>query len=124
MARERTDMSDKNKTLLQQANAAVVEGDNEGFLVHCTDDVIWNFIGEQTLNGKEAVRRYMAETYLEPPKFVVDELIANDDFVTAIGTIDVRDAGGKTVPAQYCDVWRVRDGKLAELRAFVIPTSK
>lgn len=116
-------MSDENKIILQQANAAVVKGDNEGFLAHCSDDVVWIFVGEQTLNGKDAVRRYMTETYREPPRFVVEELIANDDYVTAIGTIDVRDPGGNTVPAQYCDVWRVRDGKLAELRAFVIPTS-
>jgi uncharacterized protein (TIGR02246 family) len=113
-------MSEKNKAILKQANAAVVKGDYEGFLSHCTDDVEWTFVGEKTLKGKEAVRRYMNSTYIEPPKFLVAQLIAEGDFVTAIGDIDMRDETGKTAHSAYCDVWRIRDGKLAELRAFVV----
>ena len=113
-------MSEKNKAILKQANAAVVKGDYEGFLSHCTDDVKWIFVGDKTLKGKEAVRQYMKSTYIEPPKFVVDQLIAEGDFVTAIGDIDITDETGKMVHSAYCDVWRVRDGMLAELRAFVV----
>ena len=69
-------MSEKNKAILKQANAAVVKGDHEGFLSRCTDDVTWIFVGDKTLKGKEAVRQYMKSTYIEPPKFVVDQLIA------------------------------------------------
>ena len=46
-------------------------GDYEGFLAFCTDDTHWEFVGDQTLDGKEAVRRYMAETYTRPPTFDV-----------------------------------------------------
>lgn len=113
-------MSETNKAILEQANAAIVKGDFEGFLSCCTEDVEWTFVGEQTLKGKEAVRQYMKETYLEPPKFVVDHLIAEGDFVTALGNITLRDERGEDVDFAYCDVWRVRDGKLAELRAFVV----
>jgi uncharacterized protein (TIGR02246 family) len=113
-------MSERNKAILKQANAAVVRGDYEEFLSHCTEDVKWIFVGDKTLEGKEAVRRYMDSTYIEPPRFAVAQLIAEDDFVTAIGDIDITDETGKTVHSAYCDVWRIRDGKLAELRAFVI----
>ena len=37
--------SDSNKAILEQANAAVSQGDYEGFLAHCTDDVEWTFVG-------------------------------------------------------------------------------
>ena len=113
-------MSEKNKTILQQANAAVAKGDHEGFLAHCTDDVEWTFVGDQTLRGKTAVREYMKATYIEPPRFRVDQLIAEGDFVTALGDIELKDATGRLVRSAYCDVWRIRDGKLAELRAFVV----
>ncbi len=113
-------MSETNKAILKQANAAVVKGDHEGFLSHCTDDVEWVFVGDQTLKGKEAVRRYMKATYIEPPTFTVAQLIAEDDFVTALGDISLKDETGKVVHSAYCDVWRLRDGKLAELRAFVV----
>jgi uncharacterized protein (TIGR02246 family) len=113
-------MSEKNKAILKRANAAVVNGDHEGFLSHCTDDVEWIFVGDMTLKGKEAVRQYMKATYVEPPRFTVAHLIAEDDFVTALGDISIKNEAGKVVHSAYCDVWRIRDGKLAELRAFVV----
>ena len=111
-----------NKAILEKANAAVAEGDNEGFLLHCTGDTEWTFVGDQTLRGKEAVRQYMAKAYVTPPKFIVDNLIAEGDFVTAVGRISMKDETGKKVDYAYCDVWRFRDGKMAELKAFVVKT--
>jgi uncharacterized protein (TIGR02246 family) len=113
-------MSTNNKSLLERANAAVAKGDYEAFLSHCTDDVTWVFVGDRTLTGKEEVRRYILATYIEPPRFVVDRLIAEGDFVTAIGEIDLTDGAGRTTRSAYCDVWRIREGKLAELQAFVV----
>jgi uncharacterized protein (TIGR02246 family) len=79
-------MSEKNKAILEKANAATTEGDYEGFLSFCTEDTEWTFVGDKTLKGKEAVRQYMAETYIEPPKFTVANLIAEGDFVTVLAT--------------------------------------
>lgn len=113
-------MSEMNKAILIQANAAIAKGDYEAFLSHCTEDVVWVFVGDRTLTGKEAVRRFIATTYIEPPQFTIDRLIADDEFVTALGDISIRDENGKVVHSAYCDVWRIRDGKLAELRAYVV----
>ena len=112
--------SGDNKAILQKANAAIIEGDNEGFLAFCTDDTEWAFVGDKTLRGKEAVRQWMATTYREPPKFRVANLIAEGDFLTALGTITMKDEDGVEAIYSYCDVWRFRDGKIVELKAFVI----
>ncbi|MEJ7559610.1 MAG: nuclear transport factor 2 family protein [Pedobacter sp.] len=111
-----------NKAILEKANAAVTRGDNEGFLSFCTEDTKWTFIGDQTLLGKEAVRQYMATAYIEPPVFMVESLIAEGDFVTAVGRITMKDKDGISVDYSYCDVWRFHEGKMAELKAFVIET--
>ncbi|MGN7819301.1 nuclear transport factor 2 family protein [Chitinophaga varians] len=113
-------MNHDHKAILEKANAAVAAGDNEGFLSFCTDDTTWTFVGDRTLQGKEAVRQYMTTAYAEPPKFMVENLIAEDDFVTAIGKISMKNEKGTLVHYAYCDVWRFRDGKMAELKAFVI----
>lgn len=117
-------MTQTTKSILQAANAAIVKGDTEGFLSHCTDDVEWSTVGGETLHGKQAVREWMATAYAKPPEFTVDQLVAEGDVVIALGSITADDAAGTPVPHAYCDVWRVRDGKLAELRAFVIATPK
>lgn len=74
----------------------------------------------QDLRGKDAVRQWMAATYKEPPKFIVSNLIAEGDFVTALGNITMKDEDDKEAHYSYCDVWRFRNGKMVELIAFVI----
>jgi ketosteroid isomerase-like protein len=107
-------MSEGNKAVLEAANAAVTRGDQEGFLSFCTDDTLWEFVGDRTLRGKESVRRWMAASYSQgPPELTVDHLIAEGDFVTAVGGVTTRGEDGKAAHHSYCDVWRFRDGKLA-----------
>jgi ketosteroid isomerase-like protein len=115
-------MSERNRAILEEANAAIATGDNEGFLAFCTEDTEWTFVGGETLKGKEAVRRWMATTYTEPPEFAVDDMIADGDFVVALGNVTTEGADGKAASSSYCDVWRFRGGKIVELRAFVVET--
>jgi uncharacterized protein len=118
----RTYVPNTNKEILEKANAAIAEGDFEGFLTLCTEDTLWTFVGDRTLRGKAAVRRWMTATYKEPPKFNVHRMIAEGDSLAALGEITLKDEEGKTAQHAYCDVWRFRDGKMAELHAFVIET--
>ncbi|SMC61343.1 Ketosteroid isomerase-related protein [Chryseobacterium sp. YR221] len=110
-----------NKEILEKANSAIVKGDYEGFLTFCADDVRWIFVGDQTLHGKEEVRQYMAKAYLEPPNFSVETIVAEGEFVTAIGKIQIKDEDGQSSDSSYCDVWRFQNQKMVELKAFVIP---
>lgn len=106
--------------VLLEANAAVARGDHAGFLAHCTDDVVWHFIGDRTITGKAAIERFMDETYVHSPEVAVDRLIAEGEHLVAIGTITLIAADGTRTTSDYSDAWRLRDGKLAELHAFVI----
>lgn len=114
----------QHKATLETANAAIANGDIEGFLAHCTDDIQWSTVGEATLHGKPAVRKWMTTAYVEPPNFSVSRLVAEGDTVAALGDITTQDDHGATVHNAYCDVWRFRDGKMAELRAFVVETGR
>ncbi|MGE0315955.1 MAG: nuclear transport factor 2 family protein [Lautropia sp.] len=113
-------MPEDSKIILEKANAAMAAGDTEGFLAHCTEDTEWNFVGDRTLRGKAAVRAYLAEAYGKPPKFDASDLIAEGEFVTALGEITITGKDGREASYWYCDVWSLRGGKLDKLRAFVV----
>ncbi len=66
----------------------------------------------------------MKATYMKLPKFHVERMIAGGDFVAAIGEISLLDDKGKYTDYSYCDVWEFREGKMAELKAFVIAKGK
>ena len=113
-------MIEDNKATLMQANTAMAVGHTEGFPSHCTEDVEWTFVAERALRGKKSIREYLAQTYGEPPRFNVSDLIAEGEFVTALGQITITAPDGKSNSYWYCDVWRFRGGQMAELRAFVV----
>ena len=115
-------MSAKNKEIVEKVNASFAEGSVEGFLSHCADDVVWTIVGNKTTRGKNAIREWMASMDMEPPKFTVDNIIADGDFVTAYGDMNMKEKDGKTAPYAYCDIYRFRDGKIVELNSFVVKT--
>lgn len=57
----------------------------------------------------------MKEVYVKPPRFDVENLIAEGDFVTAIGKISTKDEDGKVIDYSYCDVWSFRDNKASAM---------
>lgn len=116
-------MSAKNKEIVEKVNASFAEGDAlrvEEFLSFCADDVVWTMVGNKTTKGKNAIREWITSMDMESPKFTVDNIIAEGAFVTAYGNMTMKDKEGKTVPYAFCDIYRFRDGKIAELNSFVI----
>lgn len=109
-----------NTKILHKANEFVKNGDYESFLTYCTPNTKWIFVGERILNGKEEVRAYMKEFYWEPPVFNVEKAIEEGNFVMVTGEIRLKNETGKYEHFDYCDIWRFEDGKIAELKAFVI----
>lgn len=114
-------MSNRNRELVEQVNAAFTRGDAEGFLSCCADDVVWTMVGEKTMKGKEAIRGWMASAPAEPPQFTVDAVIADSNFATAYGDMTMKEEG-KVVPYSYCDVYRFKGDRIAEMKSFVIKT--
>ena len=110
----------KNATILHKANEFVKKGNYESFLAYCTQDTKWVFVGERILKGRDKVREYMKEFYLEPPVFTVENTIEDGSYVTVTGEITLKAANGTCNHYDYCDVWRFENGKIAELKAFVI----
>jgi uncharacterized protein len=53
-------MSVNNKAIVEKVNAAFAEGSTEGFLAFCAEDVAWTMVGDTTVQGKDAIRQWMA----------------------------------------------------------------
>jgi predicted SnoaL-like aldol condensation-catalyzing enzyme len=109
-----------NTKILLEANQLVRDGKYEDYLCYLTEDSKWEFVGERTLVGKDAVRQYIREFYLAPPIFDMERSIEEGDLVTAAGNISLKNQDGSYSHYSYCDIWRFDNGKLAEVTAYVI----
>jgi len=108
------------KTVLLTANKAITEGKYADFLLYCTDHIKWDFVGDRILEGKSAILQYMEETYLEPPIFNIERLNVSGVFLTVTGEISLKNKNGGYDEYYYCDNWEFEDGKMANLKAYVI----
>jgi ketosteroid isomerase-like protein len=79
-------------------------------------------VGENSVKGKDAIRQWMGSMPAEPPQFTVAQVIGEGDFVTAFGDMTMKEKDGSLAPYSYCDIYRFRGDKIAELRSYVIKT--
>lgn len=116
-------MAENYKEIIEKINKSFEEGDTEGFLSECTDDFAWVMVGEESHKGKESIRSWMSQMKgMEPPKISSTNVIADGENVAAHGEMTMKNESGETVNYEYCDVYRFEDGKVAELRSYVIKT--
>ena len=89
------DMATTNKEIVDKVNAAFAQNNHEGFLSHCADDVVFTMVGDKTVKGKDAIRKWMASMGGEPPTFTVQKVIAEGDFATSHGEMTMKGKDGR-----------------------------
>jgi ketosteroid isomerase-like protein len=114
-------MSDKNKEIVKKVNESFTAGNTDGFLEHCSDNVVWNMVGDKETKGKTAIKNWMSQMEgMEPPKFTVDKIVAEGDSVVCYGDMTMKGEDGKEGKYSYVDAYQFSGGKIAELRSFVV----
>lgn len=114
-------MSEANKQIVEKINESFTKGNTEGFLEQCTEEVVWSMAGETRKEGKTAIREWMSQMEgMEPPKFTVDEIIAEGNSVACRGDMTMKDEKGVEGKYSYVDFYRFRDSKVAELTSYLV----
>ncbi|MGW5642099.1 nuclear transport factor 2 family protein [Saccharopolyspora sp. NPDC003752] len=102
------------------------KNDHEQILSCLTDDIRWTVFGAFQLTGKEAYDKAIdgAPEFIDPPELEVVRLVEQDDVVMAEINGTAKRAAGGEMRMSMAEVFRMRDGKICERRAWVIPLSE
>jgi ketosteroid isomerase-like protein len=97
--------------------------DHEQILSCLTDDIQWTVFGAFRLSGKQAYDKAIdgAPEFLDPPELEVVRMVEQGDVVMAELTGIAKRATGGELRMSMAEVFVMRDGKIAERRAWVIP---
>ncbi len=118
-----------NQSTATSANKRTVERYIDGFnrldhaqILSClTDDIEWTVFGAFHLRGKEA---YDAEienpAFSGAPVISITRMVEEDDVVMAEMTVKAHWANGEPMRAAMGEVFVMRDGLIAERRAYVV----
>jgi len=118
-------MAADRKGIIKRVNEAFAENNLEKVLSFCSDDFVWTMVGDSTVKGKEAIRKWMASMDPQPPQFTIHQTVADGDVVITRGDMTMQQKkNGPAIPYSFCDIYRFEGDKVAELTAFVIRTDK
>ena len=99
------------------------KNDHDQILSCLTDDIRWTVFGAFQLTGKEAYDAAIdgAPEFIDPPELEVVRMVEQGDVVMAELTGVAKRATGGEMRMSMAEVFVMRDGKIAERRAWVIP---
>jgi ketosteroid isomerase-like protein len=97
--------------------------DHEQILSCLTDDIRWTVFGAFQLSGKDAYDKAIdgAPEFIDPPELQVVRMVEQGDVVMAELTGTATLAAGGEMRMSMAEVFVMREGKIAERRAWVIP---
>ena len=102
------------------------KNDHEQILSCLTDDIEWTVFGAFHLTGKEAYDKAIdgAPVFIDPPELKVVRMVEQGDVVMAELTGTAKRSAGGEMRMSMAEVFVMRDGKIAERRAWVIELKK
>jgi ketosteroid isomerase-like protein len=114
-------------------NTATVERYLDGFrrndhaqILSClTDDIEWTVFGAFHLTGKPAYDAAIeGPGFVPPPRLEVVRMVEQDDVIMAELTGEVARDTGEVMRMSMAEVFVMRDGLIAERRAWVVPLTE
>ena len=115
----------RNKLIVERYMDAYRKLDHAEILDCLTDDVEWLVPGAFHSHGKQAFDGHIEnDCFKGAPEIVVDRLTEEDDVVVAEGSVKSLMTSGEMFEALYCDVFEMRDGKIAKLTSFLATMSE
>jgi ketosteroid isomerase-like protein len=99
--------------------------DHAQILACLTDDIEWTVFGAFHLTGKQAYDEAIeGPGFTGPPRLDVVRLVEQGDVVMAELTGEATRDTGEVMRMSMAEVFVLRDGKIAERRAWVIPLTE
>lgn len=98
------------------------KNDHEQILSCLTEDIEWTVFGAFHLTGKEDYDRAIdgAPVFIDPPELEVVRMVEEGDVVMAELRGGAKRAAGGEMRMSMAELFVMRDGKIAERRAWVI----
>jgi ketosteroid isomerase-like protein len=102
------------------------KNDHAQILACLTDDIEWTVFGAFQLKGKQAYDNAIdgAPEFVDPPVLDVVRMVEQGDIVMAELTGMAKRATGGEMRMSMAEVFVMRDGKIAERRAWVVVLSE
>ena len=111
-------MDNQEKAL--KVNGLFTTGKAEDFFEYFTDDIRWEMVGDAVSVGKHQFRQAMESQPFESGTLETYGHLAAGDRVAVEGYIECKRTDGSVFKAIYIDIYTFRDGKICEIKCYIV----
>jgi ketosteroid isomerase-like protein len=118
-----TVMSISNKKLVEKVLEMFANNNHDKYLKYLDENIKWNIIGMSVISGKFEFLK--TAKFLELENFIssnIKNIIAEGEYVVVESSSNKGQTKNSNKPA-YCDIYRLKDGKICELTSYIVDTS-
>ena len=117
---------EENKQVVRNFYSAGARNDMDAAFALLADDITWTNIGSTRFSGTYTGKKALEERLLGPLfgklkagiASTIENLIAEGEYVVAQTTGSAETLDGKAYNNSYCQVIRIRSGKIAEVKEY------
>ncbi len=110
-----------NKEIIRKVNEGFTEGNNEKILLYVAEDVTWEMPGAFNHKGKDSFRKELDnENFIGPVGIKIKNELEDGDKIAVEGEVQCKKKDGSLFDALFFDFYRLKDGKIEEMRSYVI----
>jgi len=110
-----------NKEIIRKVNEGFMKGDVNAIIEHVADDVTWELPGVFFRRGKEEFGKEAINENWMPLVITHLNEIEEGNLVAVEGTVETSKPTGEPFNLYFFDFYRMENGKIKEMRSYVIP---
>lgn len=119
-------MDERNKRIIERAFEGLARADAAAFLDAMADEITWIIMGQSRVSGryegKAAIQNELVPAlfanFASDYRNYAEEIIADRDRIVVLARGEVKTVRGEDYNNEYCFVFRMRDGKIVEVREY------
>lgn len=115
----------QKENLIKSFNEAFAKNDSSFILANMGEDVIWEFVGDWRIEGKEAVKEALQEMFcIETLELSILKIITHGKSAAAHGKMKIKEPSGEIKDFGFSDFYEFDSYKSARIRkmtSYVVP---
>jgi len=117
-------MSTSNKRLVEKVLEMFANNNYDEYLNYLDENIKWNIIGMPVISGKmeflKAVKSLELENFISSN---IKNIISDSEFVVIESNGGNNEQKEKPDIPAYCNIYRLKNGKICELTSYIVDTS-
>lgn len=110
----------EKEEFIRDFNEAFSKNNLDFILNNMSDDIVWDFVGEKTMNGKDEVREFMKPmNEMRTMEMELLQIISREQSAAANGRMKIQEPSGEIKSFEFADFYEFEGLKMPKVKKMI-----